>query len=1287
MGKPKRRKPPRRQKSSRASAGRRRPTPQDVDWRRVEWEGIDRAFTSFEPESLISLVSAAADSPGCCHRLPSLALLWLRAVTHPPQGGNDALPTSLPRLLVAARRAAPQLRYLEDCWNADPRLLVCYPIGGDRLRIHPGPFTDPAQLLRVVQSTAAAIDAYVLDQHGFSLSDLLEAALRYSDWRLHLISPTWPSQMLQRDEPEPDGESLKQRVRRIGSTPLLLRQEERDAVTASSFETWIAPCAHPERAAIAWEWATLAESEFELCLEPTAEELGTALAARSERLRPVPASLVLSALAAATRRLATEAATDPTSVAAMVSETVRRALGMLSPSEQARQHEPIDLVPEDASPSPPGGLGMIAVAGERHAFATCVVSGLDPEGLKTAIDGAEHVLADITVDKLRESGIPIDSTGLVRPLVLYGGPFHKRPPDHPGATHLHVEDLASMKLDAEQSELGQDLIFQFLDEVTTMPGVDRLFCLESTDIWRHWKLEGVLNPTGADGVGLKLDCTPDEEAWLTSAAWEPIEKVLTAAGLPPVSEWYTAQLDERGHAMLGTHRSELYLVLANPSLIIATSLNGGLVALGFDPTFGVGIADGLLLTCANFPAVAAGLSLPEDRPLMIIVEFTTERPPGATDDHVAVGFWTESEPQAVISLLFGPDWLEALAAEPQIAHRVLGETLAHCLDQLREGPDDGAWESIRAELVHAWESAPPVAMLGFEETNLTLRPKGQVRLPRSPATKARAQRALATAILEDKIGPCRVLGPDAQVTCKEKVVPAMNRVLNRVMADWSSEAILAVAEHLNDAHGERARAAGELERALGAPWAAHWQDLAKDAPDPSEKNRPLECLLELLLAQTLDGTVLPDRFDIAEAADLARLAMKIAVALSGAERGLHEIAVTIDQGGITHVIAGPSLAAAQEEQVDPTSRPALHFDVAAYREADRTHQLRIRQPDERKSDVTVRLDEERPRQSSPFVPLSALDVPGSLRSANDTMLKHCGTGIDAISAVLGTAVSWTSGDDRVTLVSREALRDEAQAWSSLPMGELESALDRLILDPARLRTEGVSYSEQDRRKHRLASRPLVLFNGQLILMPWQIRASQGVYLRYLLEGRLPWHPADVPDPVRNGFNEVRQVANRALERAADEIAANLQLCHKRNIHENVAAACGLQIPGEIDLLIADAARSRLWVCEVKDVSAAFSPQTVLARIRKFLPEDEDYIGKLMQRATAVERNPAAAAGLVSAPAAANPWRVIPLMITRTVEPSAFLDDVQVPFTVLDDLAATLQSDADPVPGLTTVGTR
>jgi hypothetical protein len=996
--------------------------------------------------------------------------------------------------------------------------------------------------------------------------------------------------------------------------------------------------------------------------------------------------LVLSALAAATGRLAAEAASDLASVKAMQSETIRRALSILSTSEQITQHEPIDLVPAESNPSPPAGLGVIAVAGERHAFAICIVSGLDPDGLNNVIDGAERVLTNITVERLRESGVPLDPTGSVHSLVVYGGPFHLRPPYRSGATHLHVEDLASMRLDAQQSDLGMDLIFQFLDEVTTMPGVEELFCLEATDVWRHWKTEGVLNPSGADGIALAIDGTPDEEAWLTSAAWEPIEQVLTATGLPPVSEWYSAHLDERGHATLGTDQRELFLVLDDPPLILVTALTGGLMDLGFDPTFGFGVASGLLLTCANFPGVAAALSLPEDRPLRILVEFAAGRPPGSTDDAVAVGYWTNTEPPATIALLFGPDWLETLAANPRVAHRALGETLAHCLDDLRQDHERPAWGATRAEFLHAWESAPPVAMLGFEKTTLAVRPRGQVTLPRSSATEGRARRALAKAILANKVAPCLLRGRDAEATCKDKIVPALNQALSGSLSEWSAEAILVVAKHLNDAHGERARAASELERALAAPWAAHWQELAKNAPDTSKQTRSLECLLELLLAQNPSGAVVPDRFDVAEAADLVNLAIEIGVALSGAERGLHDIAVTVQPGGITRVIPGPSLDPPQGQQVDG-NRPPMRVDIGAYLEADRAHKLRIRQSDHHESDVTVRLDEERPRQSSPFVPFSELDVPGSLRRANHTMLKHCGAGIDAISAVLGTAVSWTSGNDHVALVSREELCDETQAWSSLSMAEVGAALDRLILDPAQLRIEGVSYWELDRRRHRLTSRPLVLFSDKLILMPWQIHASQGVYLRYLLEGRLPWHPADVPEPVRNAFNEVHQVANRALQRAADEVAANLHLCHRMTIHENEAAALGFEIPGEIDLLIADVPRSRLWVCEVKDVSAAFSPQTILARIRKFLPEDKDYIRKLIQRENAVRENPAAAAQLVNAPASARPWKVIPLMVTRTVEPAAFLEGVQVPFTVLDDLAATLQSDADPLPGLTPVGTR
>lgn len=317
MSKPKRQISPQRQKGSRRRSKQGRRPSFDVDWATVKWSGIDQAFVAFEAESLISLFSAAADSPGCGHRLPSLAVLWSRAVTHPPHGLKEASPLDLSKLLVLARKAAPQLRYLEDCWNADPRLVVRHPIGHDRLRIHPGAYTDPSQLARVVASTAAAIDPLVLDRHGFSLSDLLDAALRYSDSRIGQLSPTWPAEPLPRDESEPNDESLQQRVHRIARTPVALTQEEVDAVRTSSpsSEEWLSCCAQPDRAAVAWKWATVTGDELNICLAPTAEMFGKAVTVQNEHHhRPVPASLVLSGLAASTALLAAEAADDPTSL-------------------------------------------------------------------------------------------------------------------------------------------------------------------------------------------------------------------------------------------------------------------------------------------------------------------------------------------------------------------------------------------------------------------------------------------------------------------------------------------------------------------------------------------------------------------------------------------------------------------------------------------------------------------------------------------------------------------------------------------------------------------------------------------------------------------------------------------------------------------------------------------------------------------------------------------------------------------------------------------------------------
>ena len=97
-------------------------------------------------------------------------------------------------------------------------------------------------------------------------------------------------------------------------------------------------------------------------------------------------------------------------------------------------------------------------------------------------------------------------------------------------------------------------------------------------------------------------------------------------------------------------------------------------------------------------------------------------------------------------------------------------------------------------------------------------------------------------------------------------------------------------------------------------------------------------------------------------------------------------------------------------------------------------------------------------------------------------------------------------------------------------------------------------------------------------MPWRIFAAQNTYANYLEDGRLPWHPDDLPKTVMEAFGHYRQIGNHALERAALEQANALGLPASINVTPAIAKAAGLTIRGEIDLLVADPTRQRIWVC-------------------------------------------------------------------------------------------------------------
>jgi hypothetical protein len=327
-----------------------------VDWAAVDWARIDRCLARFDAGSLAVLLAAAADSPGGGHRLPSLTVLWLRCLARPPGGAVIAAPAHLPPILAAARDAAPQLSVLEDYQPADPRLPVRFPAAGQRFRVHPGSLLNPVLTLRSVAATAEAIDDFVLGRHGFRLTDLLEVALRYCDHRMGILVGAWPDSGLARDRPDPPGEELRARARRIARAPVTVTGAEVGAAASDPAPgDWAAACEYPDQAEVAWRWATRPAAEVEVDLFPGAERLGAVLAAAAlGRDWPVPAALVVSAVAVAAAVLAREAASDERSARRMQEVTQRRALAAFG-HRVAPAPVPDAQVPEAAGSFPEPG--------------------------------------------------------------------------------------------------------------------------------------------------------------------------------------------------------------------------------------------------------------------------------------------------------------------------------------------------------------------------------------------------------------------------------------------------------------------------------------------------------------------------------------------------------------------------------------------------------------------------------------------------------------------------------------------------------------------------------------------------------------------------------------------------------------------------------------------------------------------------------------------------------------------------------------------------------------------
>lgn len=222
----------------------------------------------------------------------------------------------------------------------------------------------------------------------------------------------------------------------------------------------------------------------------------------------------------------------------------------------------------------------------------------------------------------------------------------------------------------------------------------------------------------------------------------------------------------------------------------------------------------------------------------------------------------------------------------------------------------------------------------------------------------------------------------------------------------------------------------------------------------------------------------------------------------------------------------------------------------------------------------------------------------------------------------------------------------------------------------------------EKRAHRLVTNPLLNHDDTLISAPHLLHTTQVLWGGYLAQGRL----------LCPGISEqLRQKVNLLAQRGGDDFEARVaQRLHdlgwpyRAPIPFDELTGRGLAAHGEIDALVADTKRRRIWLIEAKAGILPHAVDAIYSEVQRY-HRPGGYLDHMTKNAAALQAELAAAAQLLGL--AGDDWQIVPLMVTRHVSPAAYVPDPRVAFTVLDDMLTVLNSTDVPLPGHAPIGTQ
>jgi hypothetical protein len=1229
---------------------------------------VDRALARFTADSTVRLLMAAIDSPGCRAWERHLVVLWLRVLQRPPHGRVVAGPADLNRLVSVVTRAGQAAPTTFHEADSDPRSLVRFPLYGTRLRLHPGDYLHAPMTLRSYATIAAAIDPVILERRGFSATDALELILRHGDRASSALFDTWPA----KSDREPASADLGP----------VVTERELDAVSeveSSAARDLLETCRHPQRAAAALAWLTRKASRTRVSPIPFEPLLGPVLAIDGARGTVfVPAALTLAAASAATSALADEAGDSVSARNRLQAMTNYRAHGLFNGRSRSYPLASADPDGADVGDDPsaePASAGARPLKGTAGAVddqsevlekpevhlgersAVIAISVLGRGELDVALSWAKWRLAQDVAD--RYGAGPGDS----RPtkVVIYDGPAFSTQIVR-DTVLVHVEELAELFADAEGDEA---LVIGFFDELTQHPGTELVGVPDLLDAWIVWRQFALLAPPDATDLEFVQIGDPHVDLpWLRAAAWEPFEPFLEQADLPPSIGWPYAHLDGQEADLYAPHDGAFALMRLDPPV----SVMGAFADIDhFEmPRDALsGLADGVRNTFGRHPDIDSHLRLESGVPVTMLLRLDAE---ATRPDEPGMRVGLACDPaRAIAQISVSPDVMGLFLTDAAQGHFAFGLAIHRAVADLRaeRGEALGVEE---AAFMAAWRACPPVTDIHVYE-RYTPELGTPARLPTGKHVSVRVLREIAAEVAR-RGAPTGTFGAEgAQQVIREHLLPAIGSLLQCRVEACQPKLLEIAVSFLADAHALRHKEQLELSTSLSGPFAANWIEHALNTTDGAEKTRPLEMLVEFIMAHPPTGDRHVDPGVVAELAELAWELLLAASRLRNLESTLQDLTVEVLDGGFTIT------ETAQESTEHELA--GLGFDSGSYLDARRAQQIAIAQAAPRPPNApvgTVLAPARRVTQS--FTTLDSVDDE-QLVEADRLLQGSWGMGLDAIRAVLAVARTWDVGANRFATTDRATLVAEAVDWSGQPIDAVGKAVDMLVLDGTEMgELETARLVDLDRRIHRIGLRPLLRVRDQIVIAPWLAETTVGIFATYLADGRLPYPTDAVPASVRELLERRRQASNTELEDTVADLARAIGLPHRLRFDQGDAALAGIRgLTGEIDLLVADSVNRRLWVCEVKDPFMAFSPGTVKRRMVKFT-RPKGYIAGLLTKAAVIERDADATAAACGAPATTG-WRIIPLFVTRWVEPVAFISNPKLAFTVPESLTTVLTAHDDP----------